>query len=125
AELRLADLQVRMRVADVRRGRSNRDHGYSLSLADGARRGECGQANGLKGSATLSPRSSQTNLTSVNSSTASAPFSRPSPLSLNPPNGVAKLVLRYVLIHTVPAASRRAMRCARLTSRVQTPAASP
>jgi hypothetical protein len=46
-----------------------------------------GQARGLKGSVIWLPVSIHTVLTSVYSSMAWKPFSRPRPLSLNPPNG--------------------------------------
>src|SRR5690348_16847510 len=69
--------------------------------------------------------STHTDFVCKNSSRPSTPFSRPMPLSLNPPNGTPGPAARYALTQTVPALSRAATRWARWTSFVQIPAARP
>src|SRR5215467_10838772 len=71
------------------------------------------------------PRLIQVVLSAVYASSACSDLSRPAPVALKPPKGVITSLASKVLIQTVPARSRFAVRWATVTSRVHTEATSP
>src|ERR1700733_15273649 len=94
------------------------------------RKGDLGREPGppqprVKGSLVPPLSSTQIALVWVYSCTASMPFSRPSPLCPNPPNGTSGPPPRSALIQTVPVRSACATRWARCTSLVHTAPARP